>query len=610
MKKYFAALVSFALSFACTPEQNNPSKTDVPEGDEGKTVRVSSISLSPTAITLIEGESATITATVTPNNAENKAFTWSSSDNQIASVDSGNVTGIKAGNATITATTEDGGKTASCTVTVLQNNAPSVTIGADHISPVSAVLHGKANLGTTMASDVKIGFQYSKSAGILPSNSTTIECEDVDANYNYTSTVSGLEPNTKYYFHSFIRQNGQDTYGETKEFTTKDAATMLETLEATEIEATRARLNAKFDLTDVMCSSKYYGFFWGTSEHSLSRYVNSKEIKENAFSASLTELQHKTQYWYVAYIRLDDQTFYGDVKTFTTDIIPVESISLSKTEFTFSRLGFTLYLNATVLPNNATYKNVNWISDNEDVVIVDTYGKVTTKGYGKATIKAEAQDDSGVFASCNVTINHDLGPIPSGAVDLGLSVYWATCNVGASKPEEYGNYYAWGETEPKSEYTWINYKFRISGDNYQNVKLSKYNTQESYGAIDNKTVLDLEDDVAHVKLGGNWRMPTIDEWRELEDYCTWTWTNSYNGSGVKGRIITGPNGNSIFLPAAGCWEDANTLYVELYGNYNSSHLSTTDYSARTWGVGFGSSGFSMGGSADRSRGEPVRPVSK
>ena len=101
------------------------------------------------------------------------------------------------------------------------------------------------------------------------------------------------------------------------------------------------------------------------------------------------------------------------------------------------------------------------------------------------------------------------------AVDLGLSVRWATCNVGANSPEEYGGYYAWGETEEKKDYNWDTYKWCKGSYN----TFTKYCTNGSYGLIDNKIELDAEDDVAHVKLGGDWRMPTFDEIKELIEKC-------------------------------------------------------------------------------------------
>ena len=137
--------------------------------------------------------------------------------------------------------------------------------------------------------------------------------------------------------------------------------------------------------------------------------------------------------------------------------------------------------------------------------------------------------------------------IPVGeAIDLGLpsGTKWANMNVAASTPEEYGGYYAWGETEEKDNYSWSTYKWCRGSYDTQ----TKYCTDSSYGTVDNKTVLDPEDDVAHVKWGGTWRMPTLDEQKELLNKCTWNWTTQNGVNGYKG---TGPNGNSIFLPAAG-----------------------------------------------------------
>ena len=103
-------------------------------------------------------------------------------------------------------------------------------------------------------------------------------------------------------------------------------------------------------------------------------------------------------------------------------------------------------------------------------------------------------------------------------VDLGLpsGTLWADRNVGADSPEAYGDYFAWGETTPKSTYNWSTYKW-CNGDRYT---MTKYCTSSSYGTVDNKTVLDPEDDVAHVKWGGIWRMPTKAEMLELQDRCT------------------------------------------------------------------------------------------
>ena len=593
------------LLFSCTPEQSNPSGTDEPEGGKNKTVNVTGISLDRNSVTIKEGESVTLVATVTPSNADNKTVTWSSSSDAVATVDSGGkVTGIKAGSATITATAEDGGKKATCSISVEANLAPSVTIEAKNVSAISAVLAGKANLGSTVASDLKVGFQYSKSAGILPSNSTTIEAQDADASYNYTAVVIGLEPDTQYYFRSFVHQNNQYTYGETKPFTTKAMSTLLETWDASGVEAASATMNAKLDLTDIISESISYGFFWGTSESSLNSDFKCSEIKDNAISASLTNLSQATQYWYKAYVKLNDQSFYGEVKTFITDKL-VTSISLDKTSL-WLIIGDEATLSVTsVLPENAKDKTYTWSSSNSAIASVDNGGKVTARTKGNAVIKAMANDKSGVFASCSVYVIEEK-------VDMGIkllngkTLYWATRNLCESgfvnSPMDYGDYYAWGETATKSNFSWSNYKFGTS----ESGPFSKYNTDDSYGTVDNKIVLDPADDAAHVKLGGNWRMPTEIEWDALRSMCKWMLTTQ---NGVTGMLVTATNGNSIFLPAAG-YPDKTYIYkAGIAGFYWSSSIYSSS-SPRYARIEYFDSYYNIWGDSFRYNGHSVRPVTE
>ena len=205
------------------------------------------------------------------------------------------------------------------------------------------------------------------------------------------------------------------------------------------------------------------------------------------------------------------------------------------------------------------------------------------------------------------------------AVNMGLSVKWASFNLGATKPEDYGDYYAWGETVPKSLYTWENYKFTESGNTWDNVTFNKYNVQSSLGAVDNKTILDLEDDAASANWKGEWRMPTYDEWNELRYNSSWEWVIDYNGTGVSGYLVTSNITNYtnrfIFLPAAGLRDD-----YDLRGDgdsvlYWSSSL-WTEYSTAAWGgslVFVSIQGFDLLGenfSSDRYLGFPIRPVSE
>ena len=489
MKKYlvfiFASFVFLLLFSACTETE--------------QVVEVSSVTISQPSAEIVIGETITLTVTVSPSNATEQEVTWASSQQSVATVNNrGLVTAIAIGETIITATASD--KTAICKVTVKSNLPPSETIGAENISAISVILKGKANLPTSVSSDLIVGFQYSQSAGILPSNSTTVEVTEADANYNYSFGITCLAPATKYYYRSFVRQNGQDTYGETKSFTTKELGAMIRTAEAsevstisarmngiidltdvqyanksigfyygtspesmsskvsvsedghsfysklsilppstdyffqgfvvidekeyragetksfktkelssllktedaTEIEATSAKLNAMLNLTDVQYETIEYGFYWGSLENSLTEKLDGS-FAENAISSSLADLSHKTQYWYKAYVKLDSQTFYGEVKTFTTDVVPVESVSLDKMEYTFKTIGNTVTLKATVLPADATDKSVSWTSDKETVATVDANGKVIAKNNGTANITATTKDQ-GKVATCIITV--------------------------------------------------------------------------------------------------------------------------------------------------------------------------------------------------------------
>ena len=189
-------------------------------------------------------------------------------------------------------------------------------------------------------------------------------------------------------------------------------------------------------------------------------------------------------------------------------------------------------------------------------------------------------------------------------VDLGLSVKWATCNVGANKPEEYGDYFAWGETQPKSNYDWSTYKWC----NGSSTSLTKYCTDSYYGTVDNKNQLELSDDAARANWGGSWRMPTDAELTELREQCTWTWTTQ---NGVSGYKVTskksGYTNKSIFLPAAGYHGGSSLNLAGSYGDYWSSSLRTV-YPDYAWYVEF-CSGYTLGDiKYFRSYGLSVRPV--
>ena len=386
----------------------------------------------------------------------------------------------------------------------------SITVGAESISAVGAVMKGKAEINTESGS-VMFGFQYCTLDGSTTSPVLTVLSNDVDKNYNYSASLSSLEPNTTYKYWSFVRYGGKDSYGEPKEFKTRAVESMLSTLDASGSAVDGIILNARLDLTDVQYKEISYGFHYGSSASSLNLHSPGSEIVNNTYSAQLGTISYNTKYWYRAYLRLDGRTFYGEVKDFTTEVFKIS------------------------------------------------------------------------------------------AVDLGLSVKWADGNLGANYPDDYGDYYAYGETEPYyaeghsqdnpcndwrvmegrtiTGYDWKSYKWT----NLEWNKLTKYcpadqaEFWDGEGGPDDKTVLDAEDDAAAVKLGGKWRMPTYEEWEELFKKCSWTWENYY-GSGKSGYVIksSNGNGNSIFLPAAGSRNLTTLSFLKKEGVYRSSSLRVID----------------------------------
>lgn len=190
-------------------------------------------------------------------------------------------------------------------------------------------------------------------------------------------------------------------------------------------------------------------------------------------------------------------------------------------------------------------------------------------------------------------------------VDLGLpsGILWAACNVGADTPEDYGDYFAWGETEPKERYDWKSYRYgNFRHDRYE---LNKYCTDLWYGLdgfVDSLSLLEAADDVAKANWGGGWRTPTIEEWEELFLNTTGVWSSL---NGVKGWLVTSSNGKELFLPAAGYyWDDVFNADLGLYWSASVNK----EFPYRAWGFHFNCDSSHLCGSSDRNRGQSVRAV--
>lgn len=214
---------------------------------------------------------------------------------------------------------------------------------------------------------------------------------------------------------------------------------------------------------------------------------------------------------------------------------------------------------------------------------------------------SQDKQDSTKVAKDEMNIQHfyvDLG-LPSGTL-------WATFNVGATKIEDYGEYFAWGETQAQekdsSSYSWKSYKWSKGSDK----ELTKYCTDSVNGAVDGKMALDSTDDVAAARWGSEWRMPTVKEMQELLDNCDWQWVENYKASGISGRIAKSKlNGETLFFPAAGDWSNGKQDFQNFEGIYRTSNRSRRDKWAQC--LVFVTKSVDMGNN-NRFDGVSVRPV--
>lgn len=246
--------------------------------------------------------------------------------------------------------------------------------------------------------------------------------------------------------------------------------------------------------------------------------------------------------------------------------IPVTGISISKNILVMMN-NETISLQTTITPTNAT-SNIIWTSSDETVITVSNEGVITAVGCGTATITVTVQDNTTIKTTCLVTVA-DANGYAYVDLDLPSGTLWATCNVGADSPLDYGDYFAWGEVNGydsgKNSFSWQTYKYC----NGSSTSMTKYCEDSDYGKFDNKAELELSDDAARANWGGSWRMPSTEQFKELYNECTWTWTTQ---NGIVGyKVSSKKNSNYIFLSAAG-YRSSSLSCAGSYGNYWSRSL--------------------------------------
>ena len=445
----------------------------------------------------------------------------------------------------------------------MDEDIPEVkTLPASFVTESSAMLEALI-IKTDLLASCRYGFFYSTSS--VPSVGGQEIMVGSNGDDNYTYSLSGLKDNTTYYYCAYLLVDGHYTYGEVRQFTTKKAAT-VRTTDASSVTASTAVLSGIVSGLSGSSSDCSYGFFYGTGQIPS---VDGQEVRvgtshEGSYTCSLSGLTENTTYYFCAYLLIDGQYRYGDVLSFRTNgsnsVQTLEARTVTETSAVLSgsvsgisdsssdcRYGF-FYGTTTTPYSGGQDIQVGSNQDGNFSYSLSGLAENTTYYYC-AYLLVDGKYTYGVVRTFT-TEKQDAGITSGQMVDLGLSVKWAGWNVGASRPEEFGGYYAWGELYEKSDYNWDTYQY--------------WDEKNGECIFIGNNISNTQYDVVRVQWGGNWRMPTWAECQELLDKCTWTWI-AYNG--VLGQKVTGPNGNSIFLPAAGCYRDLSVLNRGKYGTY-------------------------------------------
>ena len=485
---------------------------------------------------------------------------------------------------------------------------PAVDIPVVVTSAASEITGNSAIVGGNVVSDgglevTERGVYYSMNANPIETG-TKVECGSGLGEFIHNLT--NLQTGATYYVRAYAKNKFGIAYGEEISFVC-EGVPVVTTSQPTNISYTSATVGGNVT-NDGGLEVTERGVVYGMDQNPT---IEDNKVASGSglgtFTYNLTDLQDGVTYYARAYAINAKGTAYGEEVSFTTKaktIATVVTTPATNVSYTSATVGGNVTDNggATVTERGICYsRSANPTTANTKITSGSGLGQFTcnltdlqdgTTYYVRAyaiNAKGTAYGEEVSFMTTSSENGHEY-------VDLGLSVKWATMNVGASSSEDYGDYFAWGETEPKDVYDWNTYKWC----NGSSSTLTKYNTDSYYGTVDNKTQLDLTDDAAYMNWGGAWRMPTDAELTELREQCTWTWTSQ---NGVNGYKVTSKsNGNSIFLPASGSsLNNAGSM-----GFYWSSSLYT-DHPWYVLDVDFGSGGVYRGRNR-RCCGFSVRPV--
>ena len=579
-------------------------------------ISVTSVALNASSLILIEGESSQLSASVHPSNAVNKELTWSSSNTSVAVVSSSGVVTAKIpGTATIKASTKVGNITATCEVIVkgVIVEVPDATFksyllsnfdtdGDGEIRRKEAEKIYKIDVNKMAISSLK-GIEQMPNLYILYCYSNQLTELDVSNNTKLTYLSCGDNQLT----HLDVSKNNGITslWCRSNQLIQLDVSrnTILKDLNCDSNKLTELDVSSNTALTHLYCKDNELTHL-DVSKNTELNYLNcdSNKLTELDVSSN-TALTH-------LYCKDNELTHLDVSKNTELNYLNCDSNKLTELDVSNNTALTDLYCS----DNQLTHLDV---SKNDALMKLYCSPMNDSSGKNMLAILYIADDQTIYFITKNRSSN--CIPIETAIriynaysdtkgyeyVEMGDGLKWAVMNVGASRPEEYGNYYAWGEISPKSDYDWSTYKYGISSSS-----LTKYVTSSNYGVVDERTSLEENDDVASVIWGGSWRIPSDADWIWLILNCTWKWTTSYNGTEVSGYIITsnvsGYIGNSFFLPASGTRRRTSISGINDEGGYWSSSLS---HSQLAYFLALSSSHV-IKSSLSRVCGLSVRPVSE
>ena len=495
---FFVAIA--AIMIGCQQPLDVPQKEDKP-------IVVSSITLDASHMELIVGEERVIHVTFSPTGAEPLPLEWESSNSSVATVNDGKIKALYPGKTNIVAKIAEPYLEVVCVVEVKPDMTP-VDLGL-------GALWAPMNLGASSPSDEGYYFAWGE---ISP------KTEYSQATYRYWDGNG----QTKYYHdRKYVLDKEDDAaraiWGDGWRLPTEEEVQQLIDLCEWTAETMNGIEGAR--VVGPNGNSVYFPFSGAMVEAEKiirnSAWYRCAEQTELCFS--LEESTHKI-----------NPKISANSICIGFPIRPVKSITLNNATFETTSIVVNIDTKITIplktTPSLGTAACLNWINEREDVALVCN-GEVLGLNVGQTKVVASSPDGA-IQLECLVTVQDWTYP-EAESVDLGLSVEWASWNLGASTPEESGDYFSWGETTHKALYVENNYHFYD-----ENKQLKKYSVENP--------ILDEEDDVATAKWSNGWRMPTEKEIEELIDYCTWTWITQ---NGVDGMVAS-RNGKSLFFPAS------------------------------------------------------------